>query len=107
MEPWVDCASMICMEGPRITTPGYRTQSPDTDEWADRMLFEHWAGMEPRRKAQIVSDLCASAHRLCLAGLELRHPEASDEELQLRAACRRIGREAVERALGHSLPFED
>jgi hypothetical protein len=88
-------------------TPGYRTLSPDTAEWADRMLFEHWAGMPPTEKADLVSELCLSAHRLTLLGLSRLYPEASPRELELREACRRLGRDVVEQVLGHPLPFPD
>lgn len=91
----------------RTETPGYRTQSPDTDEWAERLQFAHWRSMELWQKAQLVSDLCNAAHRLHLRGLRDRHPAATDEELELRAACARIGRDNVEAVLGRKLPFDD
>ena len=54
------------MARPRIETPGYRTQSPDTDEWAERLQFEHWRSLETWEKARLVSD------RLHLLGLRER-----------------------------------
>ncbi len=84
---------------------GYRPQSRDTAEWADRMQFDHWRGMSPREKLALVDALCEDARRLALAGLAQRHPEADAEELRLREACQRLGRDTVERVLGRPLPF--
>lgn len=95
------------MDEPRTTTPGYRPQSPDTDEWAERLLFERWSKMEPWQKMDLVSQLCRATQRLHLVGLALRHPDADEEELKLRAACLRLGRATVEAVRGHPLPFED
>jgi len=85
----------------------YCAQSEDTAEWADRMQFSYWGSLSLPEKAAIFSDLCAATQRLSLLGLSLRHPGASAEELDLRQACLRLGRETVERVLGHSLPFPD
>ncbi|MCP3994192.1 MAG: hypothetical protein GY722_03880 [bacterium] len=81
------------MDEPRTTTPGYRTQSRDTDEWAERIQFDHWRQMETWEKARLVTSLTRSLHRLSLAGLRHRFPDASAEELELRAAYARLGPE--------------
>lgn len=78
-------------------TPGYRTQSPDTEEWAERLLFAHWRNMAPWEKAALVSELCQSLHELSLRGLEVRFPEATREALELRAASLRLGSDLVRR----------
>ena len=83
-----------------------KTQSPDTEPWAEAKLFDYWRGLETWEKADIVTDLCLAAEELSRAGLAARHPEASEEELRLRAACLRLGRDAVEQVLGGPLPFE-
>ena len=71
----------------------YRALSPDTDLWAERMLFEHWRVMEPCEKARLVSDLSASVHRLSCAGLAERFPDATPSELERKAAALRLGPE--------------
>ncbi len=81
------------------------TQSRDTEPWAEARLFEHWRGLAPWEKAEIVTDLCRAAEELQLAGLAARFPDADEEELRLRAACLRLGRETVEAVLGRPLPF--
>lgn len=86
---------------------GYRTASPDTDEWAERLQMEAWGRVDLREKARMVSQLCRATHRLHLRGLALRHPRAGARELELRAAALRLGRETLERVLGHPLPFAD
>ncbi len=78
---------------------GYVPQSPDTSEWADRLLFDHWRAMSIVEKAELVRDLCQAQHELSLAGLRARHPEASEEELELMAARLRLGDELFERML--------
>jgi hypothetical protein len=84
-----------------------KTQSPDTEPWAEAKLFEYWRGLQTWEKAEIVTDLCKATEELSLAGLAARHPDASEQELHLRAACLRLGRETVEQVLGGPLPFED
>jgi hypothetical protein len=85
---------------PTESDSGYRTQSRDTAEWADRMQFDHWRTMTPVEKFALVDALCEDARRLAQ-----RHPDADPEELRLREACQRLGRETVERVLGRPLPF--
>lgn len=69
------------------------------------MQFDHWRAMSPADKWRLVNGLCEDVRRLALLGLARRHPEADAEELRLREACQRLGRDTVERVLGHPLPF--
>lgn len=92
-----------------MTSPdhaSHRPQSPDAEEWAERLLFAHWRSLEPGEKLQLVSDLCRAAERLSLAGMAARHPHADARELDLRLACLRPGRQTVEQVLGHPLGFD-
>ena len=91
---------------PRVDTPGYYPQSRDTDEWAERIQFAHWRRLEPWEKAHLVGRLCEAAHRVHLLGLSQRFPRASQEELELRAACIRLGARVVEQVLGRRLSFD-
>ena len=84
----------------------YVSQSPETEEWADRLLFEHWGGMTPAEKVAAMRSLQRSAHELAVRGEASRHPEASPRELELRLAVRRLGPDVVEQILGHPLPFD-
>jgi len=79
-----------------------RHQAPDTDPWVERMMFDHWRGLEPLEKAELVSDLCRSLFELSLAGLRSRHPEATEHELEHMAARLRLGDELYERFIAVS-----
>jgi hypothetical protein len=70
-------------------------QSPGTEYWAERLQFEYWRSLAPHEMAAIVSELNATVHRLSLAGLREIHPTLSEEELELKAAALRVGRDAV------------
>lgn len=85
-------------EGPRRSS---------TERWARQIQRERWGRLTLEQRFRVFDDLCQGTHELSLGGLRLRHPAASDEELELRAACMRIGREALEKVLGRPLPFED
>ncbi|MCB9898548.1 MAG: hypothetical protein H6825_11130 [Planctomycetes bacterium] len=63
--------------------------------------------MTSRETCALLRALCESAHELVRAGMAARHPDASDEELELRLACVRLGRATVEQVLGRPLPFAD
>ncbi len=74
---------------------GYKVQSPDTEYWAEKLLFEHWRCLTPRETAAVLTDLAASVHHLCLMGLRDQHPDLTEEELELKAAALRLGRERI------------
>lgn len=80
--------------------PGYRTQSPDTSYWAERILIEHWRGLQPWEKVLRMADLSRAAHEWHIAGLRIRHPRATEEELELRAAALRLGDDVIQRLTG-------
>ncbi len=75
-------------------------QSRDTEEWAERLLVEHWRAMDSRAKAKLVRELCSSLRSLSLAGLRSRHPDADERELGIREACLRLEPELVRRISG-------
>ncbi len=79
------------------TPASSRTQSRDTAPWAERMLIEHWRSMLPWEKAALVSELSGALHRLSVAGLEARFPNAGPEEIERRAARLRLGPELMAR----------
>jgi len=85
-----------------------RTQSPDTSAVVEEMLMRAYGVMEPWRKLEIVRELSSASFELAAAGIRLRNPTASDEEVRLIVAARRLGREAVLRATGRkTLPGEE
>ncbi|MEO6711736.1 MAG: hypothetical protein ABI054_02755 [Planctomycetota bacterium] len=78
----------------------YVTQSADTDVAAERLQFQIYATWSATEKLAVVERLCRDARELSLAGLRLRHPQASTEELELREAALRIGAELACRVYG-------
>ena len=51
--------------------------------------------MPPWEKAARLVECCYAVDRLTRAGLRLRHPGATERELELRAAVMRLGRDLV------------
>ena len=80
--------------------PGYRMQSEDGEPWVERALIAEWQRVSPTEKLAMVAAATRALHELHLRGLQLQYPEADSEELELRAACRRLGRELVSRVVG-------
>lgn len=78
----------------------YITQSADTSEAIERVWFERLAAMEPEQRLQMVARLSRQAQELALAGLRMRHPDATETELRLRLAATRYDRETMIRAFG-------
>lgn len=79
---------------------GYVTQSADTSIEAERLQFQIYAGWSATEKLAVVERLCRDAREPSLAGLRLRHPEASAEELELREAALRLGDELARKVHG-------
>ena len=51
--------------------------------------------MSPAQKAAVVSGLTQAVHELALAGIRMRHPEASERERFLRLALITLGPEVA------------
>jgi hypothetical protein len=67
----------------------------DTSAEADRVYFELLGRMTPQEKLQRAVDLTLAVQRVAFEGLRLRYPNATDDEIWLRLAARRLGREKV------------
>ncbi|MEN9822932.1 MAG: hypothetical protein RLZ04_1358 [Actinomycetota bacterium] len=67
----------------------------DTDREVTDLVAQCWRGLSPAQRLLLVADLGESAEQLSLAGVRLRHPDASEEEVRLRAIALRIGRELM------------
>ncbi len=59
--------------------------------------------MEPWEKLRIVSELSNASFELAAAGLRLRRPGLSDEDVRLILAVRRLGSAVVRRATGRTI----
>ncbi|HZE88049.1 MAG TPA: hypothetical protein VE404_00810 [Verrucomicrobiae bacterium] len=49
--------------------------------------------MTPAEKLHLVREISRAADTMCLAGIRMRHPEATDREIFLRFAVIRLGAE--------------
>ena len=72
--------------------------SLDTSPEIERMQIERWRQMSAAEKAAIVSGLTQAVYDLALAGVRLRHPDASPREQFLRLALLTLGPELARRA---------
>lgn len=79
---------------------GYLPQADDVAEPIDRALFERLRQLTPLQRLRMTVRATQAVHRLSVAGLRLRFPEASEQELQLRAAALRVGSEWMARVFG-------
>jgi hypothetical protein len=64
------------------------------------------AALSPAERARRVRDLTLAANMMAIAGLRRRHPHASEQELLLRLAARRLGADVVERVYGWRPPAD-
>ena len=71
----------------------YRTQSPDTSREAEELQFEGYRRMEPWQRLAIIGDLNRMVEGLARVGIRERHPDSTEEEVKLRLAALRYGRE--------------
>lgn len=78
----------------------YAPQASDTNENVDRAVFDGLRQMTPLRRLEIAARASRALHRLSVAGLRLRHPNASEEELASRAGALRLGPELTRKAFG-------
>lgn len=85
-----------------------RTQSADTSEAVEQRILAGYRAMEPWEKLRLVSELTSASFELAAAGLRLRRPGLSDEDVRLILAARRLGADLVRRATGRTtLPSDE
>ena len=80
--------------------PDYVPQANDVAEATDRALFDGIRQLTPLQRLQIAARASRALHRLSVAGLRLRFPDASEEELARRAGAMRLGPELTRWAFG-------
>lgn len=69
----------------------------DTGPEGLRRYHEKLQALTPAERARITAGLTAGVRRAARAGLRLRHPAASEEELEVRLAVRLYGRAIAQR----------
>jgi len=72
----------------------------DTDPQAAAVQLELIRRMSPSDKVRAVFEMTDMLMRLSEAGVRQLYPDASEREVFLRAAARRLGRETVARVYG-------
>ena len=75
----------------------------DTSPEAWAMFLDIQRRMTPGEKIARVFELSALVKAMAVAGLRYRFPEASDEEIRLRAIRQRLGDELFNKAYGDAL----
>jgi len=72
--------------------------SADTSREAEVLQVELWRRMSPADKARTIAGASLAAQQLSLAGIRLRHPNATERECLLRLAVLKLGSELALRA---------
>ena len=65
-----------------------------------RAQYDLYRGMSGARKLELVFETCRTGRELALAGLRMRHPDASEEELWRHWARQHLGTELFEAVYG-------
>ncbi len=73
----------------------YRSQSEDTPEEIDRLLFDRYRAMSGTERVTLACRLTAAMDAAALAGLAARHPDADEQELRLRLFVLKVGDEVA------------
>ncbi|MCC6738706.1 MAG: hypothetical protein IT452_06645 [Planctomycetia bacterium] len=79
---------------------GYKTQAEDTSVEAELFLLDAWRRWTPEERLRRVLDLNAMVRGFAEASVRRAHPHAADDEVRLRVASRRLGRELMVRVFG-------
>jgi len=64
----------------------------DTAEQVADMQVECWRRMTPAEKLAVVHELNQACEALSVAGVRMRNPDASDDDVRLRVIALRLGR---------------
>ncbi len=73
---------------------------PDTPPETERVLFAMLREMPPWRKLEMVAQLNQAGRELALAGLKMRYPNATPDELRRRLADILLGNDLATRVYG-------
>jgi hypothetical protein len=85
-----------------MTEPRPNHAKSDTSPEVRRVLYDLYRRMSPARKFQLIFDTYEMGRQLALAGLRMRHPDASKKELWQLWAQQHLGRELFEKVYGMS-----
>jgi hypothetical protein len=63
------------------------------EKWADRIVTEHVRAMEPIERIARMDDMYRAAEEMARSQLAERYPDAPEDEIKLRLAALRYGRD--------------
>ena len=89
------------------TTPRRAVLTADTTVDVEQRQVDLWRRLSPAERLQMVSDTSRAVTMLALAGIRLRHPQASERECFLRLAAIRLGVAAVRRIYPDAVGLTD
>jgi len=85
-----------------MTGPQFTSGKSDTAPEAQRVQDDIYRRMSPARKFQLVLHTYEMGRQLAMAGLRMRHPDATEEELWRLWAQQHLGQELFEKVYGIS-----
>lgn len=85
-----------------MTCPQSKFGKSDTTPEAQRVQYDIYRRMLPARKFQLVFHTYEMGRQLAMAGLRMRHPDVTEEELWRLWAQQHLGQELFEKVYGIS-----
>jgi len=85
-----------------MTSPRFTSGKSDTTPEARRVQYEIYRRMPLGRKLELVFDMYDTGQRLVMAGLRMRHPGATEDELWRLWAQQHLGRRLFQQVYGGS-----
>lgn len=83
-----------------MTEPRSSQAKSDTSPEARRVLYGLYRQMSPARKFELICDTYEMGKQLAMAGLRMRHPNASEDEIWQLWARQHLGEELYEKVYG-------
>ncbi len=83
-----------------MTEPQLNRAKSDTSPEARRVQYDLYRRMSLGRRLERAFDMCDTGRALVIAGLRMRHPGATEEELHRLWARQHLGQKLFERVYG-------
>jgi hypothetical protein len=83
-----------------MAEPQINHAKSDTSPEARRVLYDLYRRMPLGRRLELALDMCDTGRVLAIAGLRMRHPDATEGELKRLWAKQHLGRELFEEVYG-------
>ena len=95
-------AGLVYGTGWFVTEARFKFGKSDTSPEARRVQCELYRRMPLGRRLELVFDMCDTGRLLAIAGLRMRCPDATDEELKRLWARQHLGEELFEEVYGRA-----